>query len=59
MEMKWNPIVNGDLRGVPKDKRLLFTGIDQDGLYVDFGYTDSLRNLLRDYSRITQQSTQD
>lgn len=41
MEMKWNPIVNGDLSGVPKDKRLLFTGIDQDGLYVDFGYADS------------------
>ena len=41
MDMKWHPIENGDLSEVPKDKRLLFTGIDQDGLYVDFGYTDS------------------
>ena len=41
MEMKWHPIEDGDLSEVPKDKRLLFTGIDQDGLYVDFGYADS------------------
>lgn len=41
MELKWHPIVDGDLNGIPKDKRLLFTGIDQGELYVDFGYVDS------------------
>lgn len=41
MDMKWNPIVNGDLSGIPRDKRLLVTGNDQGELYVDFGYIDS------------------
>ena len=25
MNMKWNPIENGDLSGIPRDKRLLVT----------------------------------
>lgn len=41
MEMKWNPIIDGDLSGIPRDKRLLFTGIDCGELYVDFGYIES------------------
>lgn len=41
MEMKWHPIENGDLSGIPRDKRFLFTGIDDNELYVDFGYIDS------------------
>lgn len=28
MDMKWNPIIDGDLSGIPRDERLLFTGID-------------------------------
>ena len=41
MEMKWHPIIDGDLSGIPRDKRLLFSGIDQGELYVDFGYVES------------------
>ena len=41
MNMKWNPIENGDLSGIPSDERLLFTGIDHGELYVDFGYIES------------------
>lgn len=41
MEMKWHPIENGDLSGIPRDERLLFTGIDCGELYVDFGYIES------------------
>lgn len=40
MEMKWCPIENGDLSGIPRDERFLFTGIDDNELYVDFGYID-------------------
>lgn len=42
MEMKWHPIVNGDLSEVPKDKRLLVTRINHGRLYVDFGYLESI-----------------
>ena len=41
MDMKWIPIKNGDLSGIPRDERLLFTGIDCGELYVDFGYIES------------------
>lgn len=41
MDMKWNPIIDGDLSGLPRDERFLFTGIDDNELYVDFGYIDS------------------
>lgn len=41
MEMKWNPIIDGDLSGIPRDERLLFTGFDCGELYVDFGYIES------------------
>lgn len=41
MEMKWNPIIDGDLSGIPRDERLLFTGIDCGELYVEFGYIES------------------
>lgn len=41
MNMKWNPIIDGDLSGIPRDERLLFTGIDCGELYVDFGYIES------------------
>lgn len=41
MEMKWHPIVDGELSGIPRDERLLFTGIDHGELYVNFGYIDS------------------
>lgn len=41
MDMKWNPIIDGDLSGIPRDERLLFTGIDCGELYVDFGYIES------------------
>lgn len=27
MDMKWNPVIDGDLSGIPRDERLLFTGI--------------------------------
>lgn len=39
--MKWNPIIDGDLSGIPRDERLLFTGINDGELYVEFGYIDS------------------
>ena len=42
MNMKWNPIVNGDLSGIPRDKRLLVTRINNGRLYVDFGYLESI-----------------
>lgn len=42
MEMKWNPIVNGDLSGIPRDVRLLVTRIDGDKPYVDIGYLESI-----------------
>lgn len=42
MDMKWNPIVNGDLSGIPRDTRLLVTRINHGGLYVDFGYLESI-----------------
>ena len=41
MNMKWNPIIDGDLSEIPRDERLLFTGIDHGELYVDFGYIES------------------
>lgn len=42
MEGKWHPIIDGDLSGIPRDKRLLFSVIDQGELYVDFGYLESI-----------------
>lgn len=30
MEMKWHPIVDGDLRGIPIDVELLFTIFDEE-----------------------------
>lgn len=30
MVMKWNPIVNGDLSEVPRDKNTIFTVFDED-----------------------------
>lgn len=42
MEMKWHPIIDGDLSGIPRDESLLFTGIDNGELYVEFGYIESL-----------------
>lgn len=41
MDMKWNPIIDGDLSGIPRGERFLFTGIDDNELYVAFGYIDS------------------
>lgn len=41
MDMKWIPIENGDLSGIPRDESLLFTGINDGELYVEFGYIDS------------------
>lgn len=41
MDMKWTPIIDGDLNGIPRDERLLFTGIDGKESYVDFGYIES------------------
>lgn len=29
MEMKWNPIIDGDLTGIPRDEELLFTVFDE------------------------------
>lgn len=49
MEMKWNPIVNGDLSGVPRDTRLLVTRIAFGRPYVDIGY---LENILEKYAVI-------
>lgn len=42
MEMKWNPIIDGALSGIPRDKRLLVTRINHGRLYVDFGYLESI-----------------
>lgn len=47
MEMKWHPIIDGDLNGIPKDEDLLFTVFDeqddeQDGeTYVIIGWIES------------------
>lgn len=41
MGMKWHPIIDGDLSGIPRDESLLFTGIDSGELYVEFGYIES------------------
>ena len=30
MEMKWNPIIDGDLSGIPRDEELLFTVFDEE-----------------------------
>lgn len=30
MEMKWHPIVNGDVSKVPRGEELLFTVLDED-----------------------------
>ena len=30
MQMKWNPIVNGDLGKVPRNEDVIFTAIDED-----------------------------
>lgn len=30
MEMKWNPIIDGDLSGIPRDEELLFTIFDEE-----------------------------
>lgn len=49
MDMKWNPIIDGDLSGIPRDERLLFTGIDHGELYVDFGYIESWQNYVVAY----------
>ena len=27
--MKWNPIIDGDLNGIPRDEELLFTVFDE------------------------------
>lgn len=29
MDMKWTPIIDGDLRGIPRDEELLFTVFDE------------------------------
>ena len=42
MEMKWHQIEDGDLKGVPRDTRLLVTRIEGGRLYVDFGYLESI-----------------
>ena len=49
MDMKWTPIIDGDLSGIPRDERLLFTGNDQGELYVDFGYVESWQNYVCAY----------
>lgn len=30
MDMKWNPIIDGDLSGIPEDEEFLFTIIDKE-----------------------------
>ena len=30
MGMKWHPIIDGDMREVPRDEDVLFTVIDED-----------------------------
>ena len=42
MDMKWNPIVNGDLSGIPRDTRLLVTRTAFGRPYVDVGYLESI-----------------
>lgn len=41
MNMKWNPIIDGNLSGIPRDKKLLFSCIGHNGSHVDFGYIES------------------
>lgn len=43
MNMKWTPVVDGDLNGIPKDEELLFTVYDeQDGeTYVIIAWIES------------------
>lgn len=40
MDMKWHPIVNGDLSGIQQQETLLFTLFDerQNENYVDTGW---------------------
>lgn len=40
MEMKWNPIIDGDMSGIPRDEELLFTVFDEqdDETYVVKGF---------------------
>lgn len=39
MDMKWHPIIDGDLSEVPRDEDVLFTVIDEDtvGVYTAIG----------------------
>lgn len=30
MQTKWNPIVNGNMKGVPRDEEVIFTVLDED-----------------------------
>lgn len=30
MEMKWHPIEDGNMKGVPRDEELIFTVLDED-----------------------------
>ena len=30
MEMKWHPIENGNMKGIPRDEELIFTVLDED-----------------------------
>lgn len=30
MEMKWNPIEDGNMKGVPRDEDVIFTVLDED-----------------------------
>lgn len=43
MDMKWTPIIDGDLSGIPRDEELLFTVFDEeDGeTYVTIGQIES------------------
>lgn len=40
MEMKWHPIIDGDLSGIPRDEEFLFTVFDEEdgGTYVTTAY---------------------
>lgn len=40
MEMKWHPIINGDLSGIPLDEEFLFTVFDEEDcdFYVTTAY---------------------
>lgn len=43
MEMKWHPIIDGDLSMIPKDEEFLFTVFDEqdDETYVTIGMIES------------------